>query len=63
MVDYLLNKYYTGSGKTSLELIDTKGLVYKYFYSIVACAKYLGLSPATVYNRLLNNKSIIFDGN
>jgi hypothetical protein len=36
-----LNSYYKGSGKTKVQIIDKKGLVFKTFISLSDCAKFL----------------------
>lgn len=56
-----LNKYYSGSGMTKLELLDKNGLVVNTFASISSCAKFLGIAPATVTSRLQKNKAVIVD--
>jgi len=58
-----LNRFYTGSGKTEVQIISDKGLVLKTFTSLSDCAKFLGLTQPTVKNRLIKNQAFLFEDN
>jgi hypothetical protein len=58
-----LNRFYTGSGKTEVQIISDKGLVLKTFTSLSDGAKFLGLTQPTVKNRLIKNQAFLFEGN
>ena len=59
-----LNRFYTGSGKTEVQILsDKEGLVLKTFTSLSDCAKFLGLTQPTVKNRLIKNQAFLFEGN
>jgi hypothetical protein len=56
-----LNSYYKGSGKTKVQIIDKKGLVFKTFISLSDCAKFLGVSQPTAKNRLVKNQEFLYE--
>lgn len=58
-----LNRFYTGSGKTEVQIISNKGLVFKTFTSLSDCAKFLGISQPTAKNRLIKNQPFLFENN
>lgn len=72
-----LNRFYTGSGKTEVQIISDKGLILKTFTSrlrrsqspqvapgtLSDCAKFLGLTQPTVKNRLIKNQPFLFENN
>jgi hypothetical protein len=58
-----LNRFYTGSGKTEVQIISDKGLVLKTFTSLSDCAKFLGLTQPMVKNRLIKNQAFLFEDN
>jgi hypothetical protein len=58
-----LNRFYTGSGKTEVQIISNKGLILKRFTSLSDCAKFLGLTQPTVKNRLIKNQPFLFENN
>jgi hypothetical protein len=57
-----LNKYYSNKAKIRLELVDDSGGIMKSFDSAADCARYLGISPMTVGQRLRKGKLFLFGG-
>lgn len=56
-----MNKYYSSRSSIEVELQMEDGSVLEWFKSLVACAKFLGVSPIKVSNILTKKSTVTFN--